>query len=69
MNFLGCDGSWTVGASGEAICNGTPVSYTAEQLSGVTQSPLAIEDVNQLMDGTLYLFATVFGFLALKKVL
>lgn len=71
MNFLGCEGSWAVGAAGEVICNGTPVALTTEDLRTELQiaPALTTEDMQTLLDETIVLFAVVFGFLALKKVL
>jgi len=70
MNFLGCDGAWAVGAAGEISCTGTLTTYTAEELGGLA-SPAALspEDTQLLTDATLGLFAVVFGFLVLKKLL
>tara|TARA_B100001059_G_scaffold121328_1_gene121377 strand:- start:37 stop:252 length:216 start_codon:yes stop_codon:yes gene_type:complete len=71
MNFLACDGIWSVGAGGEALCNGTPVSITGEEMRTELQltQPLTDDEYFQLKDATLSLFVVVFGFLLLKKVL
>jgi hypothetical protein len=70
MNFLGCDGSWSVGAAGEISCTGTLTTYTAEEMGAlVNPQALTTEDVQVLTDATLALFAAVFGFLVLKKLL
>jgi len=71
MNFLGCDAPWTIGPSGEAICTGTPVVFTTENLRTELQiaPALTTEDMQTLLDGTIALFASVFCFLAIRKVL
>lgn len=70
MNFLTCDGTWSV-SSGAISCDGTLVSITsqeiADELNGA--SALTPEEVSTLLDATTLLFVTVFGFLVLKKVL
>ena len=71
MNFLACDGIWSVGAGGEALCNGTPVSITGEEMRTELQvtPPMTDEEYFQLKDVTFSLFAAVFCFLVLKKLL
>ena len=70
MNFLTCDGAWTV-TSGAISCDGTLVSITsqeiAEELNGAPA--LTPEEVSTLLDATTLLFVAVFGFLVLKKML
>jgi hypothetical protein len=70
MNFLTCDGTWSV-SSGAISCDGTLVSITsqeiADELNGA--SALTPEETSALIDGATLLFVTVFGFLVLKKVL
>ena len=65
MLLFVCDGSVSVGASGEVLCTGT--------LSTVEYEPalpgLTTEDAQDLTYATLGLFAVVFGILALKKAL
>jgi len=69
MNFLACDGSWSVGAGGEPICTGTLVSLTQEEMQALYGSALTWDQVAELQGEAITLFALVFGFLALKKVL
>ncbi|MNR14472.1 hypothetical protein D3C85_1309470 [compost metagenome] len=70
MNFLGCDGTWAVGAAGEISCTGTLTTYTAEELGALANpAALSAEDVQVMTDATLALFVAVFGFLVIKKVL
>lgn len=68
MNFLACDGSWSVDAGG-INCVGTLVTITGEEIAGEIVSPaLTLEETQSLIDATLILFAVVFGFLVLKKL-
>lgn len=69
MNFLACDGAWSVGPGGEAICTGTLVSFTQEEMQSLSGSALTWDQVTELQGEVITLFALVFGFLALKKVL
>lgn len=70
MNFLACDGSWVVGGAGDISCSGALVAYTGQELRDELYfSSLSAEETQQLLDATLVLFITVFGFLVLKKVL
>ncbi len=70
MNFLACDGNWSVGASGEISCAGTPITITGQDLASELSAPaLTPEDAELLVDSTLGLFVIVFGFLVLKKML
>lgn len=69
MNFIACDGSWSVGASGEVICTGTPVTITSSELKAELNPGLTPEEVDALKDASMSLFAVVFCFLVLRKVL
>ncbi|MFI8608010.1 hypothetical protein ACIGFL_06705 [Pseudomonas sp. NPDC077649] len=69
MNFIACDGDWTVGAAGELQCTGQLVSVADDEMQGLTGSALSWDDVSELQGEAMILFATVFGFLVLKKVL
>jgi hypothetical protein len=69
MNFIVCDGDWSAGASGELLCTGTLVSITGEEVRAELSPGLTDEDAIGLTDATMGLFAVVFGFLVLKKVL
>ena len=69
MNFLTCDGSWTVGAAGEIQCAGQLVTITGEEIRAEISPGLTDEETKLLLDSTLGLFALVFVFLVLKKAL
>ncbi len=70
MNFLGCDGTWTLGAAGEIGCTGELRSFTVEELkSEVSPASLTIEDADDLLMLTLPVFIAVFTVLVIKKVL
>lgn len=70
MNFLACDGSWTIGAGGESICSGTPVTITGEELrTELLPQPLTIEDAVELKDFAIGVFVAVFCVLVLRKAL
>ncbi|KRW59942.1 hypothetical protein [Pseudomonas sp. TTU2014-080ASC] len=69
MNFLACEGDWLIGADGSPTCTGALVSLTVEEMQSLYGSALSWEDVQQLQGEAIILFATVFGFLVLKKVL
>lgn len=69
MNFLACEGAWSVGAGGEPICTGTLFSLTQEEMQALSGSALTWDQVTELQGEVITLFALVFGFLALKKVL
>lgn len=69
MNFLACDGTWTVGTGGIA-CDGTMVTITSQEIAEELSSPaLTFEETELLIDATLMLFVMVFGFLVIKKLL
>lgn len=67
MNFLACDGSWSV-VSGSISCDGLLVTITSEEIAAEINPALTIEESQQLIDATLILFALVFGFLVIKKL-
>lgn len=70
MTFLGCDGSWTLGAAGEIGCNGELRSITSEELkSELSPASLTIEDADDLLMLTIPVFIAVFTVLVIKKVL
>lgn len=71
MNFLTCDGSWSVDASGAIQCSGTLVAITGQEIRTELQvsDPLTPEDYVELRDWTIMLFVVVFGFAVLKKAL
>ncbi|SDR70237.1 hypothetical protein SAMN05216198_0116 [Halopseudomonas litoralis] len=69
MKFLACDGAWSVG-SGAIACDGTLITITSEEIAEEISSPaLTPEESQQLIDASLLIFAAVFGFLVLKKLL
>lgn len=67
MNFIACDGDWSTGSGGELICSGTPVAITGSELQAELNPGLTPEEIKGLTDASLYLFATVFVFLVLRK--
>lgn len=69
MNFIACDGEWLVGAAGEIQCTGQLVSVADGEMHSLFGSALTWDDVSELQGEAMILFATVFGFLVLKKVL
>lgn len=69
MNFIVCDGAWSAGASGELLCIGTLVSIPSEEMQNLSGSALTWDQVSELQGEAIILFATVFGFLVLKKAL
>lgn len=70
MNFLGCDGVWSLSETGSPTCSGTLTAYTTEELGAlVNPAALSIEDAQTLTGYTVALFTSVFVVLALKKVL
>lgn len=69
MNFLACEGNWSIGVDGNPICNGSLVSLTQQEMQALSGSALSWSDVSELQGEVITLFALVFGFLVLKKVL
>lgn len=69
MNFIACDGSWSTDPDGSLICTGTPVAITGSELQAELNPGLTPAEVEGLTDSALYLFALVFCFLVLRKVL
>lgn len=69
MKFLACEGDWATGADGKPYCTGQLLTLTREELQSLTSDALTWADVAELQGETITLFALVFGFLALKKVL
>lgn len=69
MNFLACDGLWSVTASGIS-CSGELLSLSSERLASEVNSSSGIspEDSQILYDGALSLFVSVFVFLVLKRL-
>lgn len=68
MKFLACDGSWS-GATGSIACDGTLVAITSQEIAAEINPALTPEESQMLLDATIGLFAVVFGFLVLKKVM
>lgn len=69
MNFLACEGDWSLGAAGEPICSGSLVSLTEQEMQSLSGAALTWDDVAELQGEAITLFAVVFGFLVLKKAL
>ena len=67
MNFLACDGVWSV-VAGAISCDGLLVTITSEEIASEINPALTIEESQALIDATLILFAMVFGFLVIKKL-
>jgi hypothetical protein len=70
MNFLACDGAWSV-VAGSISCDGNLVTITSQEIADEVNaaSALSLEDANALIDAATLLFVSVFGFLVLKKLL
>tara|TARA_Y100001968_G_C19448410_1_gene766814 strand:- start:3952 stop:4158 length:207 start_codon:yes stop_codon:yes gene_type:complete len=66
MNLILCDGNWTVGAGGTVACSGVVSVVSQDQLG---HSAMTLEDAKELTGQTMFLFAVVFGVLAVKKAL
>lgn len=69
MNFLACEGDWSVGESGIPACTGTLVVLTEQEMQSLYGAALDWDQVAELRGEVIVLFAVVFGFLALKKAL
>jgi hypothetical protein len=70
MKFAACDGEFVVvqvEGFNLLACTGSLTSVTAQEVASA--GALKPEEVTSLLDATLVLFATVFGFLVLRKVL
>lgn len=70
MNFLACDGDWSV-STGSISCDGTLITITGQEIAAevTASSALSIEEAKLLVDSTLSVFVVVFLFLAMKKLL
>jgi hypothetical protein len=70
MNFLACDGIWSVTASG-INCTGELLSLSSERLASeiTASSDITPEESTALYDGAMSLFISVFVFLCLKRVM
>jgi hypothetical protein len=70
MNFLGCEGTWTLGAAGEIGCSGDLRSFTTDELkTELSPSSLTLEDAQELLWLTVPVFVAVFLVLVIKKAL
>lgn len=67
QNFLSCDVPFTFDA-GSPICTGSISNITSEELGGGSSS-LTWQQVSDYQDQILLLFALVFGFLVIRKML
>lgn len=65
MQILACDGQWQT-SSGTPVCSGTLAAVDANQ---IPNNGITTEQAGELIDASIYLFAIVFGFLALRKAL
>lgn len=69
MNFLVCDVDWLQGAAGSPVCPGQLGNITTEEMRGLSGAALSWDQVSELQGEVMLLFALVFGFLVLKKLL
>jgi len=69
VNFLACEGDWVAGATGQPVCTGQLINLTREELQSLSGTALNWDQVGELKGEAMMLFALVFGFLVLKKVL
>jgi len=69
MNFLACDVDWLQGAGGSPVCPGQLVIVTAGEMRDLSGAALNWEQVSELQGEVMLLFAIVFSFLVLKKLL
>lgn len=70
MKFAACDGDFVLIQVEEGLvpaCTGSLSSVTAQEVA--SSGALKPEEAAELLDATVLLFATVFGFLVLRKVL
>ncbi|MDH2198750.1 hypothetical protein [Ectopseudomonas oleovorans] len=68
MNFIACDGEWSAGATGEPRCTGQLVSITGAEIRAELSPGLTDEEAITMLDAAVGVFATVFIFLVLKKL-
>jgi hypothetical protein len=68
MNFLSCDGDWLLYETGSFACDGTLISVSEQEITG-SDASLSWGDVSELTGEVIILFATVFCFVALRRVL
>lgn len=66
MYFLACDSEFTFDA-GAPFCPGSLTSVTGEELGGYNS--LTWQQVSEYQEQILLLFALVFGFLVIRKML
>ncbi|MCP1602680.1 hypothetical protein [Pseudomonas citronellolis] len=69
MNFLACEGAWTLRPDGTAACAGALHSLTSEEMRSEVGSALTWDQVAELQGEVITLFALAFGFLVLKRLL
>ncbi|WP_137974048.1 hypothetical protein [Pseudomonas sp. F(2018)] len=69
MNFIACDGDWSVGAAGEIQCAGQLVAITGEEIREEISPGLTDEEAQLLLDASIGLFALVFVFLVFRKAI
>lgn len=69
--FLACNGSWQIGATGSPVCSGLLTTYTGKEMATLimSESSLTYEEWKPLIAQSIELFAVVFGFLILRKLL
>lgn len=69
MNFLACSSGWVADANGVPVCTGTLVSMSEQEMQSIYGTALTWDHVAELQGEVITLFALVFGFLVLKKLL
>ncbi|WP_131185474.1 hypothetical protein [Stutzerimonas kirkiae] len=67
MNLIACDGLLATDSDGYIRCTGTLQVMASDQIAG--NAGLTADDSAQLYDAMLQLFAAVFVFLVLKRVI
>ncbi|QLF94093.1 hypothetical protein HW090_13165 [Pseudomonas sp. ABC1] len=67
MNLIACDGQLATDSDGYIRCTGTLHVVASDQIAGT--AGLTPDDSAQLYDAMLQLFATVFIFLVLKRLI
>lgn len=69
MNFLVCDVPWSLDANGYPFCSSGFRTATTQEVRAEVSDALTWEEVADYQAEIISLFAVVFGFLALRKLL
>jgi hypothetical protein len=59
MNFLGCDGLWSLQADGTTICDGQLKTYTVQEMRDYITPSLTLEQKTEITGAMLVLLACV----------